>query len=296
MRVRKAVIPAAGWGTRFLPATKAQPKEMLPLVDKPIIQYVVEEAIASGIEDILIITGRGKRAIEDHFDRAVELETVLADRNNAMLDTVRELGEMAGIHFIRQKEQLGLGHAIYQAKRHVGNEPFAVLLGDEVFVGEPPCLQQLIDVQAETKGSVVAVLPVPEQEVRRYGIIKPERMSDRLCRALDLVEKPPVDQAPSNLAIIGRYVLDSSIFDVLEDLPPGRNGEIQLTDGLRMVNAFSPVYAYEPVTHRFDVGEKLGYIEATIELALARPDLAAGLEEYLQRLAGQRKLLASTGD
>lgn len=296
MRVCKAVIPAAGWGTRFLPATKAQPKEMLPLVDKPIIQYVVEEAVAAGIEDILIITGRGKRAIEDHFDRHLELETVLAEKNEELLSTVRELGNMVDIHFVRQKEQLGLGHAIYQARRHVGNEPFAVLLGDEVFVGDKPCLKQLIDVHAELDGSVVAVRPVPQAEVQRYGVVDPEPITHRLSRALDLVEKPPEEHAPSNLAIIGRYILDPAIFGILEDLPPGRNGEIQLTDGLRLLNHFSPVYAYEPITNRYDVGEKLGYIQATIELALARPDLAADLEAYIQDLAGQRRSLAKTGD
>jgi len=287
MRVRKAVIPAAGLGTRFLPATKAQPKEMLPLVDKPIIQYVVEEAVASGIEDIIIVTGRGKRSIEDHFDRNLELELVLEDKNEELLATVRQLGDMADIHFIRQKQPLGLGHAIYQARRHVGDEPFAVLLGDEVFMGDPPCLKQLMDVQEQTSGSVVAVRPVPMEEVSRYGVIASERVGERLHRALDLVEKPPVAEAPSNLAIVGRYVLDPAIFDILADLPPGRNGEIQLTDGLRELNRFSPVYAYEPVAKRYDVGDKLGYIEATVELALGRSDLGRELERYLQELTSR---------
>lgn len=288
MRVRKAVIPAAGLGTRFLPATKAQPKEMLPLVDTPIIQYVVEEAIASGIEDILIITGRNKRAIEDHFDRSVELETML-DRGHKgdLLSAVRELGNMADIHFIRQKEQLGLGHAIYQARKHIGDEPFAVLLGDEIYVGDTPCLAQLIDVQAELGGSVIGVNAVPMPDVRRYGVIKPQALGPRRYRALDLVEKPAVEEAPSNLAIIGRYVLDSRIFDVLEDLPPGRNGEIQLTDGLRLLNAFSPIYAFDPVTHRYDVGEKLGYLQASVELALTRPDLAEDFRRYLVALVDE---------
>jgi len=282
MRIRKAVIPAAGWGTRFLPATKAQPKEMLPLVDKPIIQYVVEEAIASGIEDILIITGRGKRAIEDHFDRSVELEYFLKqNQKEELLETVLDLGNMADIHFIRQKEQLGLGHAIYQARRHIGNEPFAVLLGDEVFVGETPCLAQLIDVHEQVGGSVVGVQEVPPSDVHRYGVIRPEEMGERLYRALDLVEKPAPEAAPSNLAIVGRYVLDPAIFDALENLPPGRNGEIQLTDGLRVLNVHSPVYAYEPITARYDVGEKLGYLKATVELALQRDDLGRAFREYL---------------
>ncbi len=281
-RIRKAVIPAAGWGTRFLPATKAQPKEMLPLVDKPIIQYVVEEAIAAGIEDILIITGRGKRAIEDHFDRHAELEAMLETKNADLLALVQDISNLADIHFIRQKEQLGLGHAIYQARRHIGDEPFAVLLGDEIYVGEPPCLRQLIDVQAELGGSVIGVKEVAPEEVNRYGIIDPEPLGARRYRALNLVEKPPVPEAPSNLAIIGRYVLDPQIFDVLATLPPGRGGEIQLTDGLRILGAHSPIYAYDPLVTRYDVGEKLGYLQATVELALQRPDLAPAFRAYLK--------------
>jgi UTP--glucose-1-phosphate uridylyltransferase len=284
MRVRKAVIPAAGWGTRFLPATKAQPKEMLPLVDTPIIQYVVEEAIAAGIEDILIITGRGKRAIEDHFDRSVELENFLSTKKNGLAESVREVGNLADIHFIRQKEQLGLGHAIYQARRHVGDEPFAVLLGDEIFLGEEPCLGQLMDVQARTGGSVIGVQSVPMSEVHRYGIIHPESVGERLYRAKDLVEKPSREEAPSNLAIIGRYILDPAIFDVLESLPPGRNGEIQLTDGLRILNETSPIFGYDPITRRYDVGDKLGFMIASIELALERHDLRADLRRYLENL------------
>lgn len=285
MRVRKAVIPAAGWGTRFLPATKAQPKEMLPLVDTPIIQYVVEEAVAAGIEDILIITGRNKRAIEDHFDRSADLESFLIhNQKDSLLGTVRDLASLADIHFIRQKEQLGLGHAIYQARRHIGDEPFAVLLGDEIFVGETPCLAQLIDVHTQVGGSVVGVQAVPVSEVHRYGVIRPERKGNRLYRALDLVEKPTAREAPSNLAIIGRYVLDAGIFDVLESLPPGRNGEIQLTDGLRILNGSSPIYGYDPITQRYDVGEKLGYLKATVELALQRTDLGAEFKDYLIRL------------
>ncbi|GAB6931810.1 UTP--glucose-1-phosphate uridylyltransferase GalU [Calditerricola satsumensis] len=285
MRVRKAVIPAAGWGTRFLPATKAQPKEMLPLVDKPIIQYVIEEAIASGIEDILIVTGRGKRAIEDHFDRSVELEYFLRQNNKEeLLATVQEIGQLADIHFIRQKEPLGLGHAIYQARRHIGNEPFAVLLGDEVFVGEKPCLAELIEVYSRVGGSVIAVQEVPVNDVSRYGIIAPKKIENRLYYAHDLIEKPSVTEAPSNLAIIGRYVLDPAIFDILEHLEPGRNGEIQLTDGLRLLNQSTPVYAYEPVSKRYDVGDKLGYLQATVELALARQDVGAPFRRFLEEL------------
>ncbi|MHB9145036.1 MAG: UTP--glucose-1-phosphate uridylyltransferase GalU [Symbiobacteriia bacterium] len=285
MRVRKAVIPAAGLGTRFLPATKAQPKEMLPLIDTPIIQYVVEEAIASGIEDILIITGRGKRAIEDHFDKSPELEHFLAQGNRELiLELVRKLSNMADITFVRQKEPLGLGHAVLKARRHIGNEPFAVLLGDEIFVGEKPCLGQLIDAQETLGGSVIGIQEVPMQDVSRYGIIQPQALEPRLYRALDLVEKPPVEEAPSNLAITGRYVLDPGIFEILANLAPGRNGEIQLTDGLRILNEFSPVYGYQADTLRYDVGEKLGYVKATIELALGRPDLSEALQSYLTGL------------
>lgn len=294
MRVRKAVIPAAGLGTRLLPATKAQAKEMLPLVDKPVIQYVVEEAVASGIEDIIIVTGRGKRAIEDYFDRNLELERALEDKNADLLATVRHVEDMADIHFIRQKQPLGLGHAIFQARKHVGDEPFAVLLPDEVFVGEPPCLQQLIAKQEETGGSVIAVRSVPEDEVSRYGVIEPEPVGPRLSRALHLVEKPSVSEAPSNLAIVGRYVLDPRLFDILADLPPGRNREIQLTDGLRELNRVSPVYAYEPVAQRYDVGDKLGYIVATIELALTRSELAEGLSTYLTEVMQRPRLVKAS--
>lgn len=288
MRIRKAVIPAAGWGTRFFPATKAQPKEMLPLVDKPIIQYVVEEAVASGIEDILIITGRGKRAIEDHFDRSVELESFLTNHNNEpLLNSVRELGNMVNIHFIRQKDQLGLGHAVYQARQHVGNEPFAVLLGDEVFVGNQPCLAELMDVHERVGGSVIGVQQVPLSEVKRYGVIRHERVEERLHRALGLVEKPSPQEAPSNYAIIGRYILDPAIFDILAAQEPGRNGEIQLTDGLQRLAGSQSIYALEPKSKRYDVGEKLGYLIANIEFALSRPDLEAGLRQYLESLSAQ---------
>lgn len=285
MRVRKAVIPAAGFGTRFLPATKAQPKEMLPIVDTPIIQYVVEEAVAAGIEDILIITGRGKRAIEDHFDRSVELESFLTSANKeALLESVRGLGNLANIYFVRQKEQLGLGHAIYQARHHIGNEPFAVMLGDELFVGEEPCIKQLMDVHGQYGSSVICVREVPDEEVHRYGVIEPERINERLCRALSLVEKPSRDQAPSNQAVAGRYILDAEIFDILSDLPPGRNGEIQLTDAIDVLSKVKPVYTYEVEGQRYDVGEKFGYLQATVEFALQRPDLASDFRAYLVKL------------
>lgn len=285
MRIRKAVIPAAGWGTRFLPATKSQPKEMLPLVDKPIIQYVVEEAIASGIEDILIITGRNKRAIEDHFDRSMELESVLAEKDPRLLETVRSIGQMADIHFVRQKEQLGLGHAIYQARRHVGNEPFAVLLGDEVFVGTPPCLAQMVQLQQVTGGNAIAVREVPREHVHRYGIVNATPLGPGQHYVNSLVEKPDPSTTSSNLAIVGRYILQPSIFDVLAELPPGKNGEIQLTDGLSVLLRSEPIYGLETTARRYDVGDKLGYLQATVEFALAREaELAEPFRDYLQEL------------
>lgn len=285
MRVRKAVIPAAGLGTRFLPATKAQPKEMLPIVDKPIIQYVVEEAVASGIEDILIITGRGKRAIEDHFDRSLELEWHLErGKKEEMLAWVRDIAHKADIHFIRQKVPLGLGHAVLQARRHVGNEPFAVLLGDEIFVGPEPALAQLLRVYEQVGGCVVAVQEVPRDQVRRYGIVQVEGAGPTTYRVTDMVEKPEPHHAFSNLAIIGRYVIDPAIFDILENLPPGKNGEIQLTDGLRQLIAQVPMHASLLDGVRYDVGDKLGYLQATVELALLRDDLGPAFRAYLEEL------------
>lgn len=283
--VRKAVIPAAGFGTRFLPATKAQPKEMLPIVDTPIIQYVVEEALAAGIEDILIITGRGKRAIEDHFDRSIELEAFLErGHNNGLLHTVRDLGNLANVFFVRQKEQLGLGHAILQARQHIGDEPFAVLLGDEIFLGEKPGLAQLIETYDRVGSSVVGVMEVPPDQVHRYGVIKPEPVGERLYRAVDLVEKPARHEAPSTKAICGRYVLDPAIFGILATLPPGKNGEIQLTDAIQILGHWQPVYGYEIDARRYDVGDKLGYLQATVEIALERPDLGEAFRNYLTNL------------
>lgn len=283
-RVKKAVIPAAGLGTRFLPATKAQPKEMLPIVDKPAIQYIVEEAVASGIEDILIITGRGKRAIEDHFDRSLELEEALAQKGESdLLHLVREIASVE-IHYLRQKEPLGLGHAVYCARKFVGDEPFAVLLGDDIMVGDPPCLKEMLDLYAELGGSIVAVKEVPPSEVSRYGIVHPEPVRPGLFRALDLIEKPRPEEAPSRLAIIGRYVLSPSIFPLLETAAPGAGGEIQLTDALRRLAAREPIYAYAFPGRRYDVGDKLGYLKATVEFALARPDLGPPFHAYLKEL------------
>lgn len=287
MRIRKAVIPAAGLGTRFLPATKAQPKEMLPIVDTPIIQYVVSEAIEAGIEDILIVTGRNKRAIEDHFDRSVELEAFLEQgRKHDLLDTVRTISNLVDIHFIRQKEPLGLGHAIAQARRHIGDEPFAVLLGDEVFMGPQPCLAQLMRQHEQHGGSVIAVREVPLPLVRRYGIVAGEAAGPGLQRIRHLVEKPEPEAAPSNLAVVGRYVLEPDVFAILEKLPPGKNGEIQLTDALEVLAQRRPIYAYEVKGARYDVGEKLGYLQATVEFALAREDLAEPFRHYLLDLMG----------
>lgn len=286
LKVRKAVIPAAGLGTRFLPATKAQPKEMLPLVDKPIIQYVVEEAVASGIEDILIITGRGKRAIEDHFDRSIELEHALERGNrDELLASLRDIAHLAQIHFIRQKEPRGLGHAVYQARWHVGDEPFAVLLGDEVFDGAETCLAQLLREHARVGGTVVAVREVPAEEVHRYGIVRLRHPAGVAAGAAfpvaDLVEKPARRDAPSRLAVVGRYVIDPEVFEILEHLPPGVNGEIQLTDALRLLAARGGVHAMTVAGRRYDVGDKLGFLQATVEMALARPDLSPAFSAYL---------------
>lgn len=287
-KVRKAIIPAAGLGTRFLPATKAQPKEMLPIVDKPAIQYIVEEAIASGVEDIIIVTGRNKRAIEDHFDRSVELESMLAEKHkDDLLEIVQDIGRMAEIHYIRQKEPLGLGHAVYCARKFIGNEPFAVLLGDDIMVGDPPCLAQLIGLYEKTGSPMVAVAEVPESDVSKYGIVAPEPsdIGEHVYRVTDLLEKPPREIAPSNLAIIGRYVLDPSIFDILEEQEPGGGGEIQLTDAMRKMNERLPMLACKFNGERYDVGDKFGYIEATIELALKNKELREEVSRYLKKVA-----------
>ncbi|HEY8498475.1 MAG TPA: UTP--glucose-1-phosphate uridylyltransferase GalU [Limnochordales bacterium] len=285
MTIRKAVIPAAGLGTRFLPATKAQPKEMLPLVDKPTIQYIVEEAVASGIEDILIITGRNKRAIEDHFDRSIELELALdGSHKEELLKLVQDVSELVDIHYVRQKEPRGLGHAVWCARKFIGDEPFAVLLGDDVVRAEVPALKQLMEVHRRTGGSVLGVQEVPPAEVSRYGIIRPRPVEDRLYAVEDLVEKPEAHQAPSRLAVLGRYILEPEIFSILERTPPGAGGEIQLTDALRELARRRPIWAYVFEGRRYDVGDKLGFLEATVELALERPDLGPPFREYLLRL------------
>lgn len=286
-QVRKAIIPAAGLGTRFLPATKAQPKEMLPIVDKPAIQYIIEEAVQSGIEEILIITGRNKRAIEDHFDRAFELEMSLkAQGKYDLLGLVEEIPNVA-IHYIRQKEAKGLGHAVLCAKQFVGNEPFAVMLGDDIIDADVPCLKQLLDVYADCPGSILGVQEVAENKVSSYGIVKPQEIKDRLWQAIDLIEKPSIDEAPSRLAVLGRYIIEPQIFELLEKTEPGRGGEIQLTDALRKLAELRPVYAYQFEGRRYDVGDKQGYLEATVEFALKRPDLREGFLRYLKKNWGE---------
>lgn len=287
-RIRKAVIPAAGLGTRFLPATKAQPKEMLPIVDKPTIQYIIEEAVASGIEDILIVTGRGKRAIEDHFDKSIELETALEQKGqDELLQKVREISEMVDIHYVRQKEPLGLGHAIWCARSFVGNEPFAVLLGDDVIDSPTPALQQLIECSEQHDGaSVLGVQRVPWDHVNRYGVVALEGDQESGGPIQDVVEKPPREEAPSNLAILGRYILDPEIMTILETTEPGAGGEIQLTDAIRELARRKPVVAHVFTGRRFDVGDKQGFLEATVEFALKRPELKDAFAVYLrQRVA-----------
>jgi UTP--glucose-1-phosphate uridylyltransferase len=287
-KIRKAVIPAAGMGTRFLPATKAMPKEMLPIVDKPTIQYIIEEAVASGIEDIIIVTGKGKRAIEDHFDRSVELEELLLQKQKlSLLDEVRQINSMANIHYIRQSEPLGLGHAVWCARRFIGNEPFAVLLGDDIVRARKPCLKQLMDVY-ETYGlATIAVQDVPIESVHRYGVVDPMPIDGALSRVLGLVEKPDAVTAPSTLAITGRYILTPKVFDFLEAGHVGAGGEIQLTDALVELNRYEGMMAFEFSGRRYDVGEKFGFIEATLEMALENPDLRENVEQLMKRLLTQ---------
>jgi UTP--glucose-1-phosphate uridylyltransferase len=283
-RIRKAIIPAAGLGTRFLPATKAMPKEMLPIVDKPTIQYIVEEAISSGIEDIIIVTGKGKRAIEDHFDHAFELEQSLFEKEKfELLEKVQETSKMADIHYIRQKEPKGLGHAVWCARNFIGNEPFAVLLGDDIVQAEVPCLKQLINQYNNTHSSVIGVKQVPENETHRYGIIDPLEHYGRSFQVRNFVEKPKPGTAPSNLAIIGRYVFTPEIFMFLERQEIGAGGEIQLTDAIQKLNEIQRVFAYEFEGERYDVGEKIGFIETTIEFALKNSELRDDLLKFMSK-------------
>jgi UTP--glucose-1-phosphate uridylyltransferase len=294
MTIRKAIIPAAGLGTRFLPATKAQPKEMLPIVDKPTIQYIVEEAVASGIEDIMIISGRGKRAIEDHFDKSYELEETLAKKEKwERLEEIQAISNLANIHYIRQKEPKGLGDAIHCARTFIGDEPFAVMLGDDIVQSTTPCLRQLIDVYERYRCSVIGVQEVADEEVSKYGIIDPkgDPVDQGVFQVRSLVEKPTLEQAPSNYAIMGRYILTPEIFSVLEGLPPGAGGEIQLTDAIRKLSEFQSVMAYYFQGVRYDVGDKFGFIKATIDFALRRDNLRDDLLEYFQEVMKREELL-----
>ncbi|GGE55534.1 UTP--glucose-1-phosphate uridylyltransferase GalU [Priestia taiwanensis] len=292
-QVRKAIIPAAGLGTRFLPATKAMPKEMLPIVDKPTIQYIVEEAIESGIEDIIIVTGKGKRAIEDHFDHSVELEQNLEEKGKLDILEKVQASSKINIHYIRQKEPKGLGHAVWCARKFIGNEPFAVLLGDDIVQAETPCLRQLMDEYGVTRSSVIGVQMVNENETHRYGIIDPIEQKERRYQVRQFVEKPAPGTAPSNLAIMGRYILTPEIFMFLENQETGAGGEIQLTDAIQRLNEVQRVFAYDFEGIRYDVGEKLGFIQTTIEMALQHKELKEELMNYMKKLV-ETELLQST--
>jgi UTP--glucose-1-phosphate uridylyltransferase len=281
--IKKAVIPAAGLGTRFLPATKAQPKEMLPIIDTPTIQYVVQEAVDSGIDDILIVSGKGKRAIEDHFDRNQELENLLQEKQDEdAYNAVRHIGDMANIHYIRQKELNGLGDAIGYARQHVGNEAFAVLLGDTIIDSIIPVTQQLIDLYEQYNQSVVAVEEVPKDIVFRYGVIGGKKITNSIWQITEMIEKPEVDKSPSNLAFAGRYILTPEIFQALEDTPPGKNNEVQLTDAMIRMGKFQSIYAYKIEGKRFDIGNKLDYLKTMIEFALKRKEFENDLMEFLK--------------
>ncbi|MFW3612297.1 UTP--glucose-1-phosphate uridylyltransferase GalU [Staphylococcus caprae] len=284
-QIKKAIIPAAGLGTRFLPATKAMPKEMLPILDKPTIQYIVEEASKAGIEDIIIVTGKHKRAIEDHFDNQKELEMVLENKGKTdLLEKVQYSTELANIFYVRQKEQKGLGHAIHSAKQFIGDEPFAVLLGDDIVESDTPAIKQLMDVYEETGHSVIGVQEVPESETHRYGIIDPQSKHGRRYEVQKFVEKPKQGTAPSNLAIMGRYVLTPEIFDYLETQKEGAGNEIQLTDAIERMNSKNQVYAYDFEGDRYDVGEKLGFVKTTIEYALKDKDISEDLKDFIKQL------------
>ena len=283
--IRKAVIPAAGWGTRFLPATKASPKEMLPLVDKPLIQYVVEEAVASGITDIIVITSRGKRSIEDHFDTSFELEANLkASGKHSILKEIQRISDLARFTFIRQKEMRGLGHAILCAEHLVGNEPFAVLLGDDIMVSQVPAIAQMVRLYDQLKSSIISIQAVPKSEIQNYGVLKAKQIRRDLYRVVDLIEKPLPEKAPSDLGIIGRYILTPDIFSALKRTRPGKNDEIQLTDALRIQAKKKSVYGFKLKGKRYDAGDKLGFLKATVELGLKDPELGQAFSKYLRAL------------
>ena len=283
--VKKAIIPAAGLGTRFLPATKAQPKEMLPIVDKPTLQYIIEEAIASGIEEILIITGRNKKSIEDHFEKSIELELELEKSGKTeMLEMVRHISDMINIQYIRQKEPRGLGHAILCAKSFIGDEPFAVILGDDIVDSKTPCLKQLLDIYYEYNTTIIGVQKIDRNDVNKYGIIQGKYIDENIHLIKDLVEKPDIESAPSNIAILGRYILKPDIFKILENQKPGKNNEIQLTDALKTLCETQAMYAYEFEGKRYDVGEKFGFLQATVEFALKNNELKDEFLNYLKEL------------
>lgn len=286
--VKKAVIPAAGLGTRFLPATKAQPKEMLPIVDKPTLQYIIEEAVASGVEEILIITGRNKKSIEDHFDKSVELELELENKGKTeLLEIVRNISNMVNIHYIRQKEPKGLGDAIYCARYFIGDEPFAVMLGDDIVDNEggKPCLKQLIDAYEKYETTILGVQEVAKEDTDKYGIVNGSKVADDVYKVKDLVEKPDPEKAPSNVAILGRYIITPEIFDILSELPPGKNSEIQLTDALEELSEKRDMYAYIFEGKRYDLGDKHGFLQATVDFALKRPDLRDDFLEYITKVS-----------
>jgi UTP--glucose-1-phosphate uridylyltransferase len=284
-KIRKGVIPAAGMGTRFLPATKAIPKELLPIVDRPTIQYIVEEAVVSGIEQIILITARGKAALEEYFAVSVELEEILKrQKKEDLLHIVQKITEMVKIIPVRQDEPRGLGHAVFCAREAVGDEPFAVLLGDDLVDADPPCLAQMVEIARQKGGGVVALMRVPATETRLYGIIRGEQVDERIFRITEMIEKPAPDQAPSNLAVIGRYLLPPEIFAILEKTPPGKGGEIQLTDALQTLARTMPLYGYEFVGDRYDAGDKVGYLQANIAAALKRPEIAERLKEFIKKI------------
>nr|WP_307990844.1 UTP--glucose-1-phosphate uridylyltransferase GalU [uncultured Niameybacter sp.] len=285
MRIKKAIIPAAGLGTRFLPATKAQPKEMLPIVDKPTIQYIVEEAVASGIEDIIIVTGRTKKSIEDHFDKSVELEMELEKHGkDDLLQIAKDVSDIANIYYIRQKEPKGLGHAVLTAKTFIGDEPFAVLLGDDVITSEVPCLKQMMDMYEQYGSTILGVQTVADDQVNKYGIVQGRQIADRMYTVENMVEKPKVGEAPSNVAVLGRYIINPTIFPLLEKQEAGAGGEIQLTDALCKLAQVEKMYAYDFVGRRYDVGSKIGFLQATVDFALDRADLRDEFMTYLKEV------------
>nr|WP_281397308.1 UTP--glucose-1-phosphate uridylyltransferase GalU [Heyndrickxia vini] len=295
VKINKAIIPAAGLGTRFLPATKAQPKEMLPIVDKPAIQYIVEEAVKSGIENIMIVTGRNKRSIEDHFDKSIELEQVLNEKQKYdTLKEIKKITNMANIHYIRQKEPLGLGHAILCARHFIGDDPFAVLLGDDIMMSQQPALKQIIDIYEKYDSNVIGVQPVEISEVSKYGIISPGQQHDDLYQIEDLFEKPSVNEAPSNLAIMGRYILKPSIFPVLSNIEKGVGNEFQLTDALRIICQEEITFALQLKGDRYDIGDKLGYLKAMTEIGLKRPEMREQLLTYLENVVTRENKIITT--